>query len=80
VAQRLPRLAEIVGRENVMAGTDCGFAQSPFAKRVHESIMWAKLRSLSEGASAELWGEKERGLTPNRTTKHYQPRQLHLGW
>ena len=35
VAQRLVRLAKIVGRENVMAGTDCGFAQSPFAKRVH---------------------------------------------
>jgi 5-methyltetrahydropteroyltriglutamate--homocysteine methyltransferase len=61
VAQRLTRLAGIVGRENVMAGTDCGFAQSPFAKRVHESIMWAKLRSLAEGAriaSAELWGKR----------------------
>ena len=61
VAQRLTRLAKLVGRENVMAGTDCGFAQSPFAKRVHESIMWAKLRSLAEGAriaSAELWGRK----------------------
>ena len=61
VAQRLVRLANIVGRDNVMAGTDCGFAQSPFAKRVHESIMWAKLRSLSEGAklaSAELWGKR----------------------
>ena len=59
VAQRLVRLAKVVGRENVIAGTDCGFAQSPFAKRVHESIMWAKLRSLSEGArlaSRELWG------------------------
>lgn len=61
VAQRLTRLARLVGRENVMAGTDCGFAQSPFAKRVHESIMWAKLRSLSEGAaiaSRELWGRR----------------------
>jgi 5-methyltetrahydropteroyltriglutamate--homocysteine methyltransferase len=61
VAQRLTRLAKLVGRENVMAGTDCGFAQSPFAKRVHESIMWAKLRSLSEGAriaSRELWGKR----------------------
>lgn len=62
VAQRLVRLAKLVGRENVMAGTDCGFAQSPFAKRVHESIMWAKLRSLSEGAaiaSRELWGRRD---------------------
>jgi len=61
VAQRLVRLAKIVGRENVLGGTDCGFAQSPFAKRVHESIMWAKLRSLSEGAriaTAELWGKR----------------------
>ena len=61
VAQRLVRLARLVGRENVMAGTDCGFAQSPFAKRVHESIMWAKLRSLAEGAaiaSARLWGRR----------------------
>ncbi|ARQ01326.1 cobalamin-independent methionine synthase II family protein [Pseudorhodoplanes sinuspersici] len=61
VAQRLTRLAKLVGRENVMAGTDCGFAQSPFAKRVHESIMWAKLRSLAEGAriaSQNLWGKR----------------------
>ena len=61
VAQRIVRLANIVGRENVMAGTDCGFAQSPFAQRVHPSIMWAKLRSLAEGAkiaSKELWGQR----------------------
>jgi 5-methyltetrahydropteroyltriglutamate--homocysteine methyltransferase len=58
VAQRIVRLAHIVGRENVMGGTDCGFAQSPFAQRVHPTIMWAKLRSLVEGAriaSEELW-------------------------
>ena len=57
---RLVRLANIVGRDNVLGGTDCGFAQSPFAQRVHPSIMWAKLRSLSEGAriaSKELWGK-----------------------
>jgi 5-methyltetrahydropteroyltriglutamate--homocysteine methyltransferase len=61
VAQRLVRLANLVGRENVLGGTDCGFAQSPFAKRVHESIMWAKLRSLSEGAklaTQELWSKR----------------------
>jgi len=61
VAQRVVRLARIVGRDNVLAGTDCGFAQSPFAKRVHESIMWAKLGSLAEGArlaTAELWGKR----------------------
>jgi 5-methyltetrahydropteroyltriglutamate--homocysteine methyltransferase len=61
VAQRLVRLAKIVGRENVMGGTDCGFAQSPFAQRVHPTIMWAKLKSLVEGAriaSDELWGRR----------------------
>jgi 5-methyltetrahydropteroyltriglutamate--homocysteine methyltransferase len=59
VAQRLTRLAGLVGRENVMAGTDCGFAQSPFAQRVHPTIMWAKLKSVTEGArlaSQALWG------------------------
>ena len=59
VAQRIVRLANIVGRENVMGGTDCGFAQSPFAQRVHPTIMWAKLRSLAQGAklaTQELWG------------------------
>ena len=58
VAERVVRLARLVGRENVIAGTDCGFAQGPFYRRVHPSIMWAKLSSLVEGAriaSAELW-------------------------
>jgi len=61
VAQRILRLAKIVGRDNVMGGTDCGFAQSPFAQRVHPTIMWAKLKSLVEGAriaSRELWGRR----------------------
>jgi 5-methyltetrahydropteroyltriglutamate--homocysteine methyltransferase len=59
VAERLVRFANVVGRDHVMAGTDCGFAQGPFVRRVHESIMWAKLESLVEGArlaSEELWG------------------------
>jgi 5-methyltetrahydropteroyltriglutamate--homocysteine methyltransferase len=61
VAQRIVRLASLVGRENVIAGTDCGFAQGPFYRRVHPSIMWAKLEALAEGArlaSQELWGRK----------------------
>jgi len=58
VAERIVRLAKIVGRENVIAGTDCGFAQGPFYRRVHPSVMWAKLEALAEGArlaSKELW-------------------------
>ena len=59
VAERITRLARIVGRENIIAGTDCGFAQGPFHRRVHPSIQWAKLEALAEGArlaSKELWG------------------------
>ena len=58
VAERLVRIARLVGRENLMAGTDCGFAQGPFHRRVHPSVMWAKLEALGAGArlaSRELW-------------------------
>lgn len=50
VAERLARVARLVGPENVVASTDCGFAQGPFVRRVHPSIMWAKLGALAEGA------------------------------
>ena len=59
VAERIVRTARLVGRENLIAGTDCGFAQGPFHRRVHPSIMWAKLEALTQGArlaSAQLWG------------------------
>ncbi len=58
VAERIIRYASVVGRENVLAGTDCGFAQGPFYRRVHPSIMWAKLEALAQGArlaSKALW-------------------------
>jgi 5-methyltetrahydropteroyltriglutamate--homocysteine methyltransferase len=58
VAERIVRLANLVGRENIIASTDCGFAQGPFHRRVHPSIMWAKLASLVEGAriaTRQLW-------------------------
>jgi len=50
VAERLERLARIVGPERVVASTDCGFAQGPFLRRVHPTIQWAKLEALAEGA------------------------------
>jgi 5-methyltetrahydropteroyltriglutamate--homocysteine methyltransferase len=59
VAQRLVRLARLIGRDNIMAGTDCGFAQATHVRRVHPSVQWAKLEALSAGArlaSLELWG------------------------
>jgi 5-methyltetrahydropteroyltriglutamate--homocysteine methyltransferase len=58
IADRIVRIAKIVGRENVIAGTDCGFAQLEKIQRVHPQVMWAKLESLAEGAriaSRELW-------------------------
>jgi 5-methyltetrahydropteroyltriglutamate--homocysteine methyltransferase len=59
VAQRIVRYAKIVGRERVIAGSDCGFGT--FARsnlQVEPEIVWAKLRSMAEGArlaSADLW-------------------------
>jgi methionine synthase II (cobalamin-independent) len=58
VAERILRYARMVGRENVIAGVDCGFAQGLATARVHPSIMWEKFRMLSEGArlaSQRLW-------------------------
>jgi 5-methyltetrahydropteroyltriglutamate--homocysteine methyltransferase len=59
VAQRLVRLAEVVGRENVQAGTDCGFDTFIRFSQVDPDVVWLKLQALSEGAemaSKELWG------------------------
>jgi 5-methyltetrahydropteroyltriglutamate--homocysteine methyltransferase len=59
ICERIVRLAKLVGRENVIAGSDCGFAQQPTHQRVHPTIQWAKLEALAEGArlaSKELWG------------------------
>jgi 5-methyltetrahydropteroyltriglutamate--homocysteine methyltransferase len=60
IAQRICQYADIVGRERVIAGTDCGFAtfagqQNP----VVPSVVWSKLAALAEGAriaTARLWG------------------------
>ena len=59
VAERLLKFASVVGRENVIAGSDCGFAQEEFNRRVHPTVMWAKLEAMAEGAkiaTRELWG------------------------
>jgi 5-methyltetrahydropteroyltriglutamate--homocysteine methyltransferase len=59
VAERIVRFANVVGRENVIAGSDCGFATFAGSKEVHPSIVWAKFEALAEGAriaSKELWG------------------------
>ena len=59
VAQRLERYAGVVGRERVMAGTDCGFATFSGSPNVHPDLVWKKLESLVEGAriaSGRLYG------------------------
>jgi 5-methyltetrahydropteroyltriglutamate--homocysteine methyltransferase len=58
VAQRIARFAEVVGRERVIAGTDCGFGTSGAGDEVHPDVAWAKLAALVEGAriaSERLW-------------------------
>ena len=58
IAWRIKNFAKLVGRENVIAGTDCGFSQNWNTVRVHPSIQWAKLEALAQGArlaSKDLW-------------------------
>jgi 5-methyltetrahydropteroyltriglutamate--homocysteine methyltransferase len=59
VAQRIARFADVVGRDRVIAGADCGFASFAGSNEVHPSIVWAKFAALVEGAriaSRRLWG------------------------
>jgi 5-methyltetrahydropteroyltriglutamate--homocysteine methyltransferase len=58
VAERIVKYAKVVGRENVIAGSDCGFATFAGSKEIHPSIVWAKMKALADGAklaSKELW-------------------------
>jgi 5-methyltetrahydropteroyltriglutamate--homocysteine methyltransferase len=58
VAQRITRYAHLVGRENVLAGSDCGFATFATSSTVDSQVTWAKLAAMAEGAalaSAALW-------------------------
>jgi 5-methyltetrahydropteroyltriglutamate--homocysteine methyltransferase len=58
VAERLMNFAQVVGRERIMAGADCGFAQGAMYQRQHPTVMWAKFAALVEGArlaSERLW-------------------------
>ena len=58
IAQRIANYANIVGRENVIASSDCGFGTSAWGRKVESSIAWAKLASMAQGArlaSQQLW-------------------------
>jgi len=59
IAERLLRFSKLVGRENVMAGADCGFSsQALYRTEVHETVIWEKFKALHQGAdlaSRQLW-------------------------
>ena len=59
VAERIVRFARLVGRENVIAGTDCGFSsQATYQPEIHPTVIWAKFRAMAEGAriaTGQLW-------------------------
>lgn len=58
VAERIMNFASVVGRERVIAGADCGFAQGALYERQHPTVMWAKFEALAQGArlaSERLW-------------------------
>jgi 5-methyltetrahydropteroyltriglutamate--homocysteine methyltransferase len=60
IADLLVNYAKLVGRENVIAGSDCGFSsQATFTPEVHPTVVWAKFQAMAEGAalaSNRLWG------------------------
>ena len=58
IAQRILNYANLVGRENVIPGSDCGFGTSAWGRKVETNVAWAKLAAMAEGArlaSRELW-------------------------
>jgi len=59
IAERILRFAKLVGRENVIAGTDCGFSsQATYNPEIHPTVVWAKFRAMAEGArlaTRQLW-------------------------
>ena len=86
IAQRIARFARIVGRENVIAGSDCGFATFAGSDEVHESIVWAKFAALAKGAqiaSKELWARsraaKKVAKARKRAVARMEPSGLAFG-
>jgi 5-methyltetrahydropteroyltriglutamate--homocysteine methyltransferase len=75
VAERIVKYAGLVGKERVIAGSDCGFATFASSKEVHPSIVWAKMQAMTEGArlaSKELWkagGKKAAAKKAGKTVK-----------
>ena len=59
IAERIIRFAKLVGRENVMAGADCGFSsQALYQTEVHDTVVWEKFKAMRQGAdiaTKKLW-------------------------
>jgi 5-methyltetrahydropteroyltriglutamate--homocysteine methyltransferase len=76
IAERLMRFAKLVGRENVMAGADCGFSsQALYHTEVHPTVVWEKFKAMREGAdiaTTELW-KKRKAAKPARAAKKAKP-------
>jgi 5-methyltetrahydropteroyltriglutamate--homocysteine methyltransferase len=62
IAERIVRFARLVGRENVIAGADCGFSsQAMYTTEVHPTVIWEKFKAMREGAniaSQQLWAKR----------------------
>jgi 5-methyltetrahydropteroyltriglutamate--homocysteine methyltransferase len=84
VAERIVRFANVVGRENVIAGSDCGFSTFAGMTVVDPKITWAKLKAMAEGAriaSRELWKKvgrpaPVRGTAVRRTSSRQSPQHI----
>jgi 5-methyltetrahydropteroyltriglutamate--homocysteine methyltransferase len=79
IAERLMRFAKLVGRENVMAGADCGFSsQALYHTEVHPTVVWEKFKAMREGAdiaTTELW-KKRKAAKPARAAKKAKPAKM----
>jgi 5-methyltetrahydropteroyltriglutamate--homocysteine methyltransferase len=72
IAERIMRFASAVGRENVIAGADCGFGTFAGSQEIHESVVWAKFSAMTEGAriaSERLWKKRSRPAPKGRARK-----------
>jgi 5-methyltetrahydropteroyltriglutamate--homocysteine methyltransferase len=62
IAERIIRFARLVGRENVVAGADCGFSsQAMYNTEVHHTVVWEKFKAMRQGAGLatdRLWGKR----------------------
>ena len=72
IAERIVRFAGAVGRENVIAGADCGFGTFAGSQEIHESVVWAKFSAMTEGAriaSERLWKKRSNRRAAAATPK-----------